>query len=87
MDNNEYDIIVITRVQFRTVHIENVTLDEAVSTAIIFFDKFSTVPGDTVLLALTCFNSAKLTTSKTVRKITLKEGLKIEITIPETYEV
>ena len=83
MESNSYEILILTKHHNRTVKIENVTLDEAVSTAIVFFDKFSNFIGDMVLLAMTSYNDSKLHTAKMVRKIELKVGLKVEITVPE----
>lgn len=70
MIEKNHSIFIDTKIQNRVVNIENCTLDEAVSIAIVFFDKFSTHVGDYVCV---------ISDSIVQRTIILKEGLKVEI--------
>lgn len=76
MIEKNYSIFINTKIQNRVVNITNCTLDEAVSIAIVFFDKFSTRVGDYV--SVINFVS-EISDYKVQRTIILKEGLKVEI--------
>ena len=75
MLTEDYKIHIVTFREKRTIHIENITEDEAVSMGIVFFDKYANFIDDCVLVMQTCGYSY----DKLIRTIKLKEGLKVEI--------
>ena len=77
MDGISYTIFINTAIENKCVNIDNCTLDEVVSVAIVFFDKFSTHKGDFVQIIK---HNHNLRLTNAIRKIELKEGLKVEIT-------
>ena len=77
MEDTSYTIFINTVIQNKCVNIDNCTIDEAVSVAIVFFDKFATHKYDYVNVLQHNHNYA---VTRCVRKIALTEGLKVEIT-------
>lgn len=77
MVTKNYKIYVMTKRESRNVTLSCVTEDEAVSVGIVFFDKFANFIGDCVVVAI----ETGYGYSHTIRKIELKEGLKVEITV------
>lgn len=77
MLTEDYKIHIVTKREMRTVRIENITPDEAISIGIVFFDKFANFIDDCVLVMQKCGYGY----DKLIRTIKLKEGLKVEITV------
>ena len=77
MDGISYTIFINTVIQNKCVNIDNCTIDEAVSVAIVFFDKFATHKNDYVSLLK---HNHNYHITECVRKISLTEGLRVEIT-------
>lgn len=77
MITKNFVIYVMTKRENRVVHLSCATEDEAVSVGIVFFDKFANFIGDNVTVAIDMGYGY----SNTIRKIELKEGLKVEITL------
>lgn len=76
MLTKNFVIYVITKRENRVVHLSCATEDEAVSVGIVFFDKFANFIGDNVTVAIEMGYGYS-----NIRKIELKEGLKVEITV------
>lgn len=88
METNNYNIHICTSIEQRSVGLGNTTIDEAVSVGIVFFDKFATKIGDYVIIAKIVFPKPSgdkfqplFPKQIFVRKITLKEGLKVEVEV------
>jgi len=77
MITQNYKIYIMTKRESRNVRLSSVTEDEAVSVGIVFFDKFANFIGDCVVVAI----ENGYGYSHSIRKIELKEGLKVEITV------
>lgn len=77
MITKNYKIYVMTKLESRNVRLSCATEDEAISVGIVFFDKFANFIGDCVVVAI----ESGYGYSKSIRKIELEEGLKIEITV------
>ena len=77
MVTQNYKIYVMTKRESRNVTLSSATEDEAISVGIVFFDKFANFIGDLVIVAI----ERGYGYSHTIRKIELKEGLKVEITV------
>lgn len=77
MITKNYKIYVMTKRESRNVSLSRATEDEAVSVGIVYFDKFANFIGDCVVVAI----ESGYGYSHSIRKIELKEGLKVEITI------
>lgn len=77
MITKNYKIYVMTKRESRNVRLSCATEDEAISVGIVFFDKFANFIGDCVVIAI----ESGYGYSQSIRKIELKEGLKIEITV------
>jgi hypothetical protein len=67
----------MTKRESRNITLSSATEDEAISVGIVFFDKFANFIGDLVIVAI----ESGYGYSHTIRKIELKEGLKVEITV------
>lgn len=76
MITKNYKIYVITKRESRCVRLSCATEDEAISVGIVFFDKFANFIGDCVIVSIEIGYD-----SKSIRKIELKEGLKVEYTV------
>lgn len=81
METYNYEIIILTREEQRNIYVSNTTLDEIVSMAKIVFDKFARKIGDSVIICVPAFTGYGTYISRTIRKIELKEGLKVEISV------
>lgn len=79
METYNYQINVVTCIEQRTIYIAQATIDEVVSIAKIYFDKYSRIPRDFVTVSIPKYTQYGTYSSKVIRKIELKEGLKIEI--------
>lgn len=77
MITQNYKIYVMTKRESRNITLSSATEDEAISVGIVFFDKFANFIGDSVIVAI----ESGYAYSKAIRKIELKEGLKVEITV------
>jgi len=77
MITKNYKIYVMTKRESRNVTLSCATEDEAVSVGIVFFDKYANFIGDCVVVAIERGYGYSLS----IRKIELKEGLKVEITV------
>lgn len=77
MITQNYKIYVMTKRESRNVRLSCATEDEAVSVGIVFFDKFANFIGDCVVVAI----ERGYGYSQSIRRIELKEGLKVEITV------
>ena len=77
MITKNYKIYVMTKRESRNVSLACATEDEADSVGIVYFDKFANFTGDCVIVAI----ESGYGYSNTIRKIELKEGLKVEITV------
>lgn len=77
MITKNYKIYVMTKRESRNVGLSCATEDEAVSVGIVFFDKFANFIGDCVVVAI----ESGYGYSHSIRKIELKEGLKVECTV------
>lgn len=77
MLTQNYKIYVMTKRESRNVSLSCATEDEAVSVGIVFFDKFANFIGDCVIVAIESGHGYP----HNIRKIELKEGLKVEIAV------
>lgn len=77
MLTQNYEIYVRTKRESRNVSLSCATEDEAVSVGIVFFDKFANFIGDCVIVAI----EIRYGYPHSIRKIELKEGLKVEIAV------
>lgn len=77
MLTQNYKIYVMTKRESRNVSLSCATEDEAVSVGIVFFDKFANFIGDCVIVAI----ESGYGYPHSIRKIELKEGLKVEIAV------
>ena len=75
-----YAIHIMTVREMRTVTVSGITLDEAVSIGMVFFDKFATSIADNVLVSLQ-INDNFIKEYCPKRMIMLTAGLKTEITV------
>ena len=81
METYSYQISILARREQRSVYVSNTSIDETVAMAKILFDKFARIPGDSVVIAVPKFTMYGSYSAKAIRKIELKEGLKVEISV------
>ena len=72
----EFGISISTGIEKRVCGLNNSTTDEAVAFAIVLFDKFAQKVGDFIKIYVVCKDAWK-----PIRKITLEEGMKINVEV------